>query len=88
MYIVAIAWIYVTVLMAATEETVLAGISTFFFYGLLPCSIVMYLMGAPSRNRAIKAREKEEHEKWMAEQATIEQATKQTPEILKKEQAD
>ena len=88
MYIVAIAWIYVTVLMAATEETVLAGISTFFFYGLLPCSIVMYLMGAPSRNRAIKAREKEEHEKWMADQATIEQATKQTPEILKKEQAD
>ena len=60
MYIVAIAWLYVTVLMAATEETFLAGISTFFFYGLLPCSIVMYLMGAPGRRRALKAKEAEE----------------------------
>ncbi len=88
MYIVAIAWIYVTVLMAATEETVLAGVTTFFFYGLLPCSIVMYLMGAPSRNRAIKAREKEEHEKLMAEQASTAQAAEDASEGLKKERTD
>ena len=62
MYIVAIAWLYVTILMAATEATLLAGISTFLLYGLLPCSIVMYLMGAPGRRRAIKAREAAELE--------------------------
>ncbi|MEY3883949.1 MAG: hypothetical protein RLZZ379_1227, partial [Pseudomonadota bacterium] len=38
MYIIAIAWLYVTVLMAATEKTVVAGIFTFIFYGLLPCA--------------------------------------------------
>jgi hypothetical protein len=57
MYIVAIAWLYVTILMAATEATFFAGIVTFLMYGLLPCSIVMYLLGAPGRRRAIKARE-------------------------------
>lgn len=57
MYIIAIGWLYVTVLMAASEETLLAGITTFLFYGLLPCSILMYLMGTPARHRAIKARE-------------------------------
>ena len=82
MYIVAIAWIYVTLLMSITEESILAGISTFFFYGLLPCSIVMYLMGAPSRNRALKAKEKEEHERMMAEQASIDaQATEGKKEV-------
>ena len=87
MYIVAIAWIYVTVLMAATEETVLAGITTFLFYGLLPCSIVMYIMGAPSRNRAIKAREQEEHERQMAEQAAAQASEQVQPELTTK-QAD
>lgn len=57
MYIVAIAWLYVTILMAATEHTFFAGIVTFFMYGVLPCSIVMYLLGAPGRRRAIKAKE-------------------------------
>jgi Na+-transporting methylmalonyl-CoA/oxaloacetate decarboxylase gamma subunit len=30
---------------------------TFVMYGLLPLSLVMYVMGAPARRRAIKARE-------------------------------
>ena len=33
MYIIAIAWMYVVVLMAATEKSVTAGLLTFIFYG-------------------------------------------------------
>lgn len=49
MYIIAIAWIYVTVLMAATEKTVVAGILTFVFYGLLPCAILLWVLGVKHR---------------------------------------
>lgn len=49
MWIVAIAWIYVVVLMAATEPTVVGGIMTFVFYCALPLSILFYLTGAKRR---------------------------------------
>jgi hypothetical protein len=49
MYIIAIAWLYVTVLMAATEKTVIAGIFTFIFYGLLPCAILLWALGVKHR---------------------------------------
>lgn len=54
MWIVAIAWIYVVVLMAATETSVVAGIMTFFGYCVLPLSIVFYITGS-KRRRARKA---------------------------------
>lgn len=49
MYIIAIAWLYVTVLMAATEKSVAAGILTFVFYGLLPCAILLWVLGVKHR---------------------------------------
>lgn len=49
MYIIAIAWLYVTVLMAATEKSVTAGVLTFVFYGLLPCAILLWLLGTKHR---------------------------------------
>jgi hypothetical protein len=49
MWIVAVGWIYVVVLMAATEPTVLAGIMTFFGYCVLPLSIVFYIAGSKRR---------------------------------------
>jgi hypothetical protein len=55
MYIVAIAWLYVVVLMAATQDNVLAGIGTLVFYGILPCAVVMYVIMAPTRARRKKA---------------------------------
>jgi hypothetical protein len=55
MYIVAIAWMYVVVLMAATQPTVLAGLGTLVFYGVLPCGVVMYVLMAPTRARRKKA---------------------------------
>ena len=63
MYIVPIAWLYVVLMMAVAEATnttgtLLGAIITFVLYGLGPVALVVYLMGAPARKRAIKAREK------------------------------
>ena len=63
MYLVAIAWMYVVVMMAvaeamATNGSVLGAVFTFLLYGVLPCSIVMYLMGTPMRRRARLAAER------------------------------
>ena len=57
MYIVAIAWIYVVLLMSFTETSIAAGVATFVFYGLAPLAIVLYLMGTPQRRRNRRKRE-------------------------------
>ncbi|MFZ6742647.1 hypothetical protein ACO0LC_05455 [Undibacterium sp. JH2W] len=51
MYIVAIAWIYVVLMMSITEHTVIAGIMTFLLYCVFPLTIVLYLMRTPQRKR-------------------------------------
>lgn len=55
MWIVAIGWVYVVALMAATEPSVLSGIMTFFGYCVLPLSILFYLTGG-KRRRARRER--------------------------------
>jgi mannose/fructose/N-acetylgalactosamine-specific phosphotransferase system component IID len=65
MYIVAIAWIYVALMMGVAEATntngtVLGGIVTFILYGILPTSIIIYIMGAPRRKKARLASEQSE----------------------------
>ena len=67
MYIVAIAWIYVALMMSVAEATntngtVLGGIVTFILYGILPTSIIVYIMDAPRRERVRLAREREASE--------------------------
>lgn len=62
MWIVAIAWMYVAVMMTVAEAmapngTILGAIITFLFYGVLPVSLVMYVLGTPARRRARKAAE-------------------------------
>lgn len=57
MYLIAIAWGYVAVMMALAEATssqgsLLGALITFLLYGVLPISILLYLMGAPSRGQA------------------------------------
>lgn len=49
MYIIAIAWLYVVTLMAATEKSIAAGVLTFLFYGLLPCALLLWLLGVKHR---------------------------------------
>lgn len=56
MHIVALAWIYVVLMMALVEAlspdgTLLGAILTFIFYGVLPLSIVLYIMSRGSRRR-------------------------------------
>ena len=62
MYLVAIAWMYVVVMMSIAEATssqgtVLGAVFTFLLYGALPLSIVLYLLGTPSRRHARRAAE-------------------------------
>ncbi len=57
MWIVAIAWMFVAVLMAIAEATspigtVLGAFFTLLLYGIFPVSIVMYILLTPQRRRA------------------------------------
>jgi hypothetical protein len=54
MYIVAIAWLFVTILMALTERSVTAGLLTFLLYGLAPLVLFWWIVGTP-RRRARRA---------------------------------
>lgn len=75
MYLVAIGWLYVALMMAVAEAnhsngTVLGGIVTFLLYGLLPTALVMYVMGTPLRRKANRNREaKEDAERLAASDA-------------------
>lgn len=64
MYLIVIAWLYVTLLMALAEAfssqgSVLGALITFVFYGLLPMGLVVYLVGTPLRRRDIQRREQQ-----------------------------
>jgi hypothetical protein len=64
MYLIVIAWLYVTLLMGLAEAfssqgTVLGAIITFLLYGLLPMSLVVYLMGTPLRRKEIRRQSQE-----------------------------
>ncbi len=74
MYLIVIAWTYVTLMMAVAEATspqgtVLGAVITFALYGLLPMGILVYILGTPSRKRKIKARDAAEQATYDAEQA-------------------
>lgn len=51
MYIIAIGWAYVIVLMSLTENSIVAGVATFVFYGLIPISLILWLGGAKARRQ-------------------------------------
>lgn len=57
MYIIAIAWTYVALMAAVTEPSLTAGIVTFIFWGVLPVSIILYVLGSPARKRRRKLAE-------------------------------
>lgn len=68
MYIVAIAWMYVVLMMSITERSFIAGIMTFLFYGLLPCGLLVWLVGTSARKRRKALRAAAEAGESMAEQ--------------------
>ena len=51
MYIVAIGWLWVVLMMALTEASLTAGILTVVFYGLAPLALLFWLVGTPARRR-------------------------------------
>lgn len=62
MYLIVIAWMYVVLMMSVAEAThptgtLLGAMITFVLYGVGPLALVIYLMRAPARRKAIKARE-------------------------------
>ena len=72
MHAVAIAWMFVVLLMALTEATstqgtVLGAFFTLLLYGLLPLGLVLYLMGTPMRRRARRAAEAAEMPESMSQ---------------------
>lgn len=81
MYIIAIAWIYVVFMMAITETTVIAGIMTFLLYGVLPVSIIVYVMGTGGRKRKRRAQEMQRQEELKQETTKRELLQKESEEI-------
>ena len=61
--IIVIGWLYVTVLIAANESSIFAGVVSFLFYGALPCGLVLYFAGSRVR------RERRKYREMMAEKA-------------------
>lgn len=62
MLLVTLAWLYVTLMMAVAEATspqgtVLGAVIGFVGYGVLPLSLVLYVMATPLRKRVRAARE-------------------------------
>ena len=60
LYIVAIAWLYVAGMVAIVEAlaphgSVLGAGLTFVGWGVLPLSIVLYILGTPVRRRVVRA---------------------------------
>jgi hypothetical protein len=56
MYLIPIAWLYVALMMAIAEATstqgsLLGAVFTLILYGIVPVSIVVYLMGTPLRRK-------------------------------------
>lgn len=56
MYIVVIAWIFVAVMIAAGQNSVVAGVLSFVFWAIVPLALLLWLIGTPARLRAKRAR--------------------------------
>ena len=62
LWLVALGWMYVVLMLAVAElmapnGTAVGAFFTLLGWGLIPLSIVLYVMGTPARKRARQARE-------------------------------
>lgn len=62
MYLIVIAWLYVVLMMSVaeafgTQGSVLGAVITFVLYGVLPLSLVLYIMNTPHRKARLKVNE-------------------------------
>ncbi|MSQ20835.1 MAG: hypothetical protein EXR39_15085 [Betaproteobacteria bacterium] len=56
MYIIAVAWLYVVILMAVLQPTWVAVVGTLFGYGIVPLALFVWIVGTPQRRRTRAAR--------------------------------
>ena len=73
MYIVAIAWIYVVLMVSVMQTTFFRGVMTFIFTGILPLALLLFLIGTPQRRRNQAARS--DSESKTTEPQTLENKT-------------
>lgn len=62
MYIIAIAWLYVVLMMAVTEHSIVAALLTVLFYGVAPLALFLWIFGTPARRRAAARRPQPEED--------------------------
>jgi uncharacterized protein HemX len=67
MYIVPIAWLYVVVIMAASEDTIFQSVMTLILWGALPVGIFVYIFGSPQRRRKNAQREADARQQAISE---------------------
>lgn len=72
MHIAAVGWIYVVLMMSVVEESFVAGIMTFFLYGVLPVTLIVYIGGTGKRRRRreqerLQQREMQEQQQMVQE---------------------
>lgn len=80
MYLIVIAWFYVTAMMAVVEATspqgsLLGAAVTFILYGALPMGVLIYIFGTPERKRKLKQRRQDEQRAYDAAHANPALAT-------------
>jgi hypothetical protein len=51
MYIVVIAWLFVALIIAISQASVVAAILSFIFWGIAPLALILWLLGTPQRRR-------------------------------------
>lgn len=64
LYLIALGWMYVVLMVAVAEAvspqgTVLGAVFTVLGWGVIPLAVVLYILATPSRRRARQARESE-----------------------------
>lgn len=86
MYLIVIAWMYVVLMMSIAEATnsngtILGALVTFFLYGVGPVALVVYLMGAPARSKAIKQRQAQADAQYLASERPDADASPDTASV-------
>ncbi len=66
MYIIAIAWLFTAALLTLGQTSFVAAVLSFFFWGLMPLSLLLWLVGTPARLRRKAARQKAEADSEMS----------------------
>lgn len=60
MYLIAIGWLYVVLMVSIVHPNTVGGVLTFVFAGLGPLALFLWIFGTPARRRAQARREAEE----------------------------